>query len=432
MKIIFFRHGKTNGNLEKRYIGRTDEPLSPIGRNELFGVRYPDCDIVISSPMKRCRETAEIIYPSKKIVAVSGLEECDFGDFEGKNYLELSGNPDYQKWIDSGGTLPFPNGENTEAFKQRCIKAFEKAVADFSSYESISFVVHGGTLISKLEKFTRNHFKNLRRGGVFLGGATLILSTGIPFLILFLSYKLNTILGIVVESIFCYYLIAPKCLRDESMKVYRAIKENDTEKARKAVSMIVGRDTKCLDESGIIRAAVETVAENTSDGVTAPIMYMSLGGAVFGFFYKAVNTMDSMIGYKNPKYADLGRFAARLDDVMNYIPSRLTALVMIVSAHILGMNGRNAYKIWKRDRRKHASPNSAQTESVCAGALDIRLAGDAYYFGKLYKKEYIGDDSRPVENEDIRRANRLMYCTSVIVLLFSVLIRGLIFGGILW
>ena len=289
-----------------------------------------------------------------------------------------------------------------------------------------------GTLISKLEIFTRKNFKNLCAGGVFLGITVLFLSTAIPFVILFLSYKLNIILGIVTESVFCYYLIAPKCLCDESMKVYRAIEENDTEKARKAVSMIVGRDTDCLDKNGIIRAAVETVAENTSDGVTAPMMYMSLGGAVLGFFYKATNTMDSMIGYKNEKYAELGRFAARLDDVLNYIPSRFTAITMIISAYILKMNGKNAVKIWKRDRRKHASPNSAQTESVCAGALDIRLAGDAYYFGKLHKKDYIGDDNRPIENEDIRRANRLMYCSAVITLLFSVLFRAIIFGGIIW
>jgi len=289
-----------------------------------------------------------------------------------------------------------------------------------------------GTLISKLEIFTRKNFKNLCAGGVFLGITVLFLSTAIPFVILFLSYKLNIILGIVIESVFCYYLIAPKCLCDESMKVYRAIEENDTEKARKAVSMIVGRDTDCLDKNGIIRAAVETVAENTSDGVTAPMMYMSLGGAVLGFFYKATNTMDSMIGYKNEKYAELGRFAARLDDVLNYIPSRFTAITMIISAYILKMNGKNAVKIWKRDRRKHASPNSAQTEAVCAGALDIRLAGDAYYFGKLHKKDYIGDDNRPIENEDIRRANKLMYCSAVITMLFSVLFRAIIFGGIIW
>ncbi|MGN0588896.1 MAG: adenosylcobinamide-phosphate synthase CbiB, partial [Ruminiclostridium sp.] len=286
-----------------------------------------------------------------------------------------------------------------------------------------------GRLISVLEEYVRKRFKNLRSGGIFLAVIVLFMSTAIPVLILLLSYKLSVILGIIVESVFCYYLVAARCLRDESMKVYSAIKENDTEKARKAVSMIVGRDTEALDESGIIRAAVETVAENTSDGVTAPIMYMALGGGALGFFYKAANTMDSMIGYKNEKYADIGRFAAKLDDVLNFIPSRITAIIMVISAYLLGFNGKNACKIWERDRRKHASPNSAQTESVCAGALDIRLAGDAYYFGELHKKEYIGDDNRPVENEDIRRANRLMYCTSVIVLLIFVALRAIIFGG---
>ncbi|MGN0577070.1 MAG: adenosylcobinamide-phosphate synthase CbiB [Ruminiclostridium sp.] len=286
-----------------------------------------------------------------------------------------------------------------------------------------------GKLISGLEKYVRRRFKNLRSGGIFLALIVLVLSTLIPLAMLFLSYKLSIIFGIIVESVFCYYLVAAKCLRDESMKVYSAIAENDTERARAAVSMIVGRDTAVLDESGIIRAAVETVAENTSDGVTAPIMYMALGGGALGFFYKAANTMDSMIGYKNEKYADLGRFASRLDDVLNYLPSRITAVIMIFSAYILGFNGRNALKIWKRDRRKHASPNSAQTESVCAGALDIRLAGDAYYFGELHKKEYIGDNNRPVENEDIRRANRLMYCTSVIFLLIFAVLRAIIFGG---
>lgn len=289
-----------------------------------------------------------------------------------------------------------------------------------------------GRLISKLEKFIRRRFRNLHAGGVFLALTVIFISAVVPFFILYFYYRLNIIFGILIEGIFCYYLIAPKCLRNESMKVYSAIKIKDTEKARKAVSMIVGRDTQCLDESGIIKAAVETVAENTSDGVTAPIMYMSLGGAVFGFIYKAVNTMDSMIGYKNDKYINLGRFAAKLDDAFNFIPSRLTAAVMILSAYILGMNGENAFRIWKRDRRKHASPNSAQTEAVCAGALEIRLAGDAYYFGKLHKKEYIGDDIRPIENEDIRRANKLMYCTSIIVLIVSVSIRGVIFGGVLW
>lgn len=288
-----------------------------------------------------------------------------------------------------------------------------------------------GTLIAKLEKVVRERFKNLRKGGVFLALTVLIASTLVPLAVLLVCYKINIYLGLAVESVMCWQLVAARCLQKESMKVCRAVEEKDIEKARKAVSMIVGRDTDVLDETGIVKAAVETVAENTSDGVTAPIMYIAFGGAPLGFFYKAANTMDSMIGYTNEKYIDIGRFAAKLDDVLNFIPSRLTALGMILSAYLLGADGKNAAKIWKRDRRKHASPNSAQTESVCAGALDIRLAGDAYYFGELHKKEFIGDDIRTPESEDIRRANRLMYCTSVIVLVISAALRAAIFGGLL-
>lgn len=286
-----------------------------------------------------------------------------------------------------------------------------------------------GRLISVLEKFVRKHFKNLTAGGVFLSLTVLFLSAGIPFGLLILCYFLNMWFGVAVESVMCFYLLAARSLYNESMKVYHA---DDTEAARKAVSMIVGRDTQTLDREGIIRAAVETVAENTSDGVTAPVIYISLFGAAGGFLYKAANTMDSMIGYRNEKYEKLGKFAAKLDDVLNFIPSRLTAIMMIFSSFLLGYNGKNAWKIWRRDRRKHASPNSAQTESVCAGALGIRLAGDAYYFGELHKKPYIGDDLRPVENEDIRRANRMMYLTSALMLILFAVLRALIFGGIFY
>ena len=194
--------------------------------------------------------------------------------------------------------------------------------------------------------------------------------------------------------------------------------------------MIVGRDTERLDEKGIIKAAVETVAENTSDGVTAPVMFMALGGAPLGFFYKAVNTMDSMIGYKNEKYADIGRTAAKLDDVLNFIPSRLTALAMTAAAFILGYDGKGAYRIWKRDRLNHASPNSAQTESACAGALGVQLAGDAYYFGELHKKPYIGDKQREIENEDIVRANSLMYGSTIIITVVFAALRSIMIGGL--
>ena len=289
-----------------------------------------------------------------------------------------------------------------------------------------------GKLISQLEDFVRRRFEGrLRKGGIFLAITVLFISTVVPLTLLIICYCVNLWLGAAVEGLMCYYLMAARCLHDESMKVYRKIASSDVEGARKAVSMIVGRDTNVLDRDGIIRAAVETVAENTSDGVTAPVMYMALGGAVLGFFYKAANTMDSMIGYKNEKYKDIGFFAAKLDDVLNYLPSRITAFSMIACAPMLRLDGIGAYRIWKRDRRKHASPNSAQTESACAGALGVRLAGDAYYFGELHKKEFIGDALREIENEDICRANRLMYLSSALIFICALAIRILLLGGFL-
>ncbi|WP_164174650.1 adenosylcobinamide-phosphate synthase CbiB [Ruminococcus flavefaciens] len=288
-----------------------------------------------------------------------------------------------------------------------------------------------GRLIGTLEKLVRKRMKNLRLGGVILGMTVVLLSTAAPLALLLVCYHFSLIVGIIAETVLCCYMLAARCLCRESMKVCRAAESGDTEAARKAVSMIVGRDTAVLERDGIIRAAVETVAENTSDGVTAPLFYMGLGGAVGAFFYKSVNTMDSMIGYKDEKFADIGRFAAKLDDVLNYIPSRLTAFFMVIAAPISGLDGRNAFRIWRRDRRNHASPNSAQTESACAGALHLRLAGDAWYFGKLHKKPYIGDDDRPVKPADIRRANKLMYVTSVFMLIISAAARCIIFGGLL-
>lgn len=287
-----------------------------------------------------------------------------------------------------------------------------------------------GTLITWMESFVRKHFRNLRLGGAFLAMVVLALSTGVPAVLLWLCYRVHILLGILAEGILCYYLLAARSLRDESMKVYKAMRTHDTEGARRAVSMIVGRDTAVLDEDGIIRAAVETVAENTSDGVTAPLLFMMFGGAVGGFLYKAANTMDSMLGYKNEKYAEIGFVPAKLDDVLNYLPSRLTAVLMCVAAVLCGLDGQNALRIWRRDRRNHASPNSAQTEAACAGALHVRLAGDAWYFGELHKKPYIGDDDRPIRKGDICQANRMMYVTSLLMLVLCCIGRGLL-GGVL-
>jgi adenosylcobinamide-phosphate synthase len=199
------------------------------------------------------------------------------------------------------------------------------------------------------------------------------------------------------------------------MKVYKALKNGDVEAARYAVSMIVGRDTERLDTEGITKAAVETVAENTSDGSVAPLIFMLAGGAIGGVFYKAINTMDSMIGYKNDRYIYFGTAAAKLDDIVNFIPARISAAAMLASAFFLRLDYKNGLKIFKRDRFNHKSPNSAQTEAVCAGVLEIRLAGDAYYFGQLVKKPTIGDGLRNIEPEDIRRACRLLYMSATIV-----------------
>lgn len=277
-----------------------------------------------------------------------------------------------------------------------------------------------GTLIAGLEKKLlklqmRDEKKEFYKGILLV--ALVLFSTGaVAALVLVVAYWLHPAAGIVVESVMTYQILATKCLKDESMKVYQSLNEQGLEAGRVAVSMIVGRDTNVLDETGVVKAAVETVAENTSDGVIAPMLYAALGGPVLGFVYKAVNTMDSMVGYKNDKYLYFGRAAAKLDDVVNFIPARISAYLMIAAAYIGGktFDGKRAYHIYKRDRRNHASPNSAQTESVCAGALGIQLAGDASYFGKVVKKPYIGDAHRAVEREDIVRVNRLMYVTAVI------------------
>ena len=265
-----------------------------------------------------------------------------------------------------------------------------------------------------------------QRRGMLLVLAVLSSTVFVTAVLLLGAYRLHPYLGAVIESIMTYQILATKCLKVESMKVYQELKKGDIAASRKAVSMIVGRDTECLDETGIAKAAIETVAENTSDGVIAPMICTAIGGPILGFFYKAVNTMDSMVGYKNEKNLYFGRFAAKLDDVLNYIPARLSAWLMIAGAWLIGMDGKNAKKIYLRDRRKHASPNSAQTEAVMAGALDIRLAGDAWYFGELHKKPYIGDPIRKVEIEDIIRSHKLMYAGTVLSLVVFGLVRVLI------
>ena len=283
-----------------------------------------------------------------------------------------------------------------------------------------------GNLISLLEKVIRRFMPKTKRGeyigGIILTVMVVSISMVIPLVIILMAKSINTYLALTVETFMCYQILATKSLKVESMKVYDELAKNDLPSARKAVSMIVGRDTKDLTFSGVAKAAVETVAENTSDGIIAPMIFIAIGGAPMGFFYKAINTMDSMVGYKNEKYMNFGRFAAKLDDVVNYLPARISAYQMILSSFFLRYDYKNAFKIYKRDRYNHASPNSAQTESVCAGALDVQLAGNAYYFGKLYEKPTIGDDIREINYDDIKKANRLLYCTSFIsIVIISVI-----------
>lgn len=263
-----------------------------------------------------------------------------------------------------------------------------------------------------------------------------ILILGITFLaaagILITAYLIHPYAGVVIEGIMTYQILAVKCLKDESMKVYHCLKEQRNEDARRAVAMIVGRDTQELGGQEIAKAAIETVAENTSDGIVAPMLYTALGGPILGFLYKAVNTMDSMVGYRNEKYLYFGRAAAKLDDFVNYLPARISAYLMLAASFIGGKcyAGKGAFYIYKRDKGKHASPNSAQTESVCAGALGIQLAGDTSYFGRVVKKPYIGDAVRSVEYEDIRRTNRLMYITAWLCQILCLL--GMLLIGKVW
>ncbi len=293
-------------------------------------------------------------------------------------------------------------------------------------------VIGIGRLISFLERVLRKLFPKNALGENIAGGLLWILvaavSTAIPWALLLLCSRISPWLSLCVESIMCWQILATKSLKDESMKVYTALCSGDLAQSRRAVSMIVGRDTAQLDEAAVARATVETVAENTSDGIIAPLLFLAIGGAPLGFFYKAVNTMDSMLGYVEMPYRNIGLIPARMDDVMNYIPARLSALIMLAAGWFLKLDVKNGWKIFRRDRYNHASPNSAQTESVCAGLLGLRLAGDAWYHGVLHKKKYIGDPLRPIQPEDIPCACRLLYvCAFLCVILFAT-IKLLILG----
>ncbi len=277
-----------------------------------------------------------------------------------------------------------------------------------------------GFFIAKGQWALRKLFPKTKSGEIAAGAVLAVcvplLSFGICLGLLEAAAQVHIYLRYALEILFCYQIFAAKSLKDESMRVHRHIEAEDLAGARKYLSWIVGRDTQNLDFQQITKAVVETIAENTSDGVIAPMLFMLLGGAPLGMLYKGVNTLDSMVGYKNDKYLYFGRVSAISDDIFNYIPARLTALFMVLAAFFTGFDPKNAWRIYKRDRHNHASPNSAHPESACAGALHIQLAGDAYYFGTLYKKKTIGDDDRQIEAADIRYAAKLMYGASVLTL----------------
>ena len=287
-----------------------------------------------------------------------------------------------------------------------------------------------GRLIPFFERVLRRIFPKTERGvysaGMFLVIVMCVISLGAGAGILILSQMVHPYLRVAVESVFVWQCLSLRSLQIAGMTVYKPLMVHDLPAARHAVAEIVGRDTENLDEQGVTRAAVETVAENTSDGIIAPLLFMAIGGGALGVLYKAVNTMDSMVGYKNERYMFFGRAAAKFDDAVNYIPARLAGVFMVLAAFFIRLDGRKAWRIYLRDRLNHKSPNSAHTEAACAGALHIQLGGDNYYFGERVRKPTIGDDDRPIEPEDIKRANRLLSATAFIFALLCILIRGVI------
>ncbi len=282
-----------------------------------------------------------------------------------------------------------------------------------------------GWLIEKLEALMRRIFSPSARSLLAAGGCLALLVVGLTgactALALYLAGLIHPWARFAVEVVICWQILATKSLRTESMKVVRALETGTLDDGRRAVSMIVGRDTAQLSESEVLQAAVETVAENAADGILAPLIWAAVLGPVGGMCYKAVNTMDSMLGYKNDRYLYFGRCAAKLDDVCNFVPARIAGFLMCVAACFC-FDAKGAFRIFFRDRKNHLSPNSAQTEAACAGALGLRLGGAHLYFGKLVEKPTIGDATRQITRADVKRANDLALLTALLALaLFAVL-----------
>ncbi len=281
-----------------------------------------------------------------------------------------------------------------------------------------------GSLCKTIEKFFRKILKkSLKVAGLMTWILVILIVFLFNYYLLKGAYAINNIFGVVLASIMIYFCISTKALKVEGLKVVKYIIKDDIEGARKQLSYIVGRDTENLDKESILKAVVETVAENMSDGVIAPLFYAGIGGTPLAFLYKAVNTMDSMFGYKNDKYYDFGYFPAKLDDVFNYIPARLTGYFTVVIAFVLGLDYKNSFKIYNRDKNNHSSPNSAHPEAAVAGALGVRLGGANYYFGKLVEKPTIGDNLEKVDLNKVNQTNRILYGVSILGYIMTVIIR---------
>ena len=284
-----------------------------------------------------------------------------------------------------------------------------------------------GSLCKATEKFFRKVLKkSLKIAGLLTWITVVLIVFLFNYFLLKGAYAINNVLGVILSSIMIYFCISTKALKVEGLKGVKYVIQDDIEGARKQLSYIVGRDTKNLDKESILKAVVETVAENMSDGVIAPLFYVGIGGAPLAFLYKAVNTMDSMFGYKNDKYIEFGYFPAKLDDVFNYIPARLSGYFIFMASFSLGLDYKNSFKIYKRDKNNHSSPNSAHPEAAVAGALNVQLGGANYYFGKLVEKPTIGDDIEKIDIYKVNKTNNILYCSAILGCCMALIISWII------
>ena len=284
-----------------------------------------------------------------------------------------------------------------------------------------------GSLCKATEKFFRKVLKkSLKIAGLLTWITVVLIVFLFNYFLLKGAYAINNVLGVILSSIMIYFCISTKALKVEGLKVVKYVIQDDIQGARKQLSYIVGRDTKNLDKESILKAVVETVAENMSDGVIAPLFYVGIGGAPLAFLYKAVNTMDSMFGYKNDKYIEFGYFPAKLDDVFNYIPARLSGYFIFIASFALGLDYKNSFKIYKRDKNNHSSPNSAHPEAAVAGALNVQLGGANYYFGKLVEKPTIGDDIEKIDIHKVNKTNNILYCSAILGCCMALIINWII------